>query len=150
MNRDRYGAAVHEAGHVVVARVCGVQTGAMIAGIGDDDAAGRAEIGDTSHLSVIDQIAICAAGMQAQRMLGAATHEVAGLSDEVRIYNILDDYEPTEGEALRDAGFGKSRETLEAYRATVELLAAALAEQGELDHAAVEHIIGDGLQRRSS
>jgi HD-GYP domain-containing protein (c-di-GMP phosphodiesterase class II) len=141
VNRDRYGAAVHEAGHVVVARTFGLRTRTMVAGVGGDDTAGRAEIEDASYLPVVDRIAVCAAGMQAQHMLGAATNEIAGFSDEVKIGNIVGDYDDDEGEALRDAGFSKSWETLEAHRAAVERLAAALAEHGELDHETIERII---------
>lgn len=115
----------------------------MVAGIGSDDTAGRAEIEDGSHLPVIDRIAVCAAGMQAQHMLGAATNEIAGFSDEVKIRNLVDSYDDAEREALRDAGFSKSWETLETHRAAVERLAAALAEEGDLDHEAIERIIAD-------
>jgi hypothetical protein len=73
MSRDRYGAAVHEAGHVVVARALGLTTRKMIAGIDGDPTAGRAEIKDGSHLPVIDQIAICSAGADAQRLLDVPT-----------------------------------------------------------------------------
>jgi hypothetical protein len=42
MNKERYGAAVHEAGHVVVARAFGLKTRKMVAGVGGDDTAGKA------------------------------------------------------------------------------------------------------------
>ena len=140
--RDRYGAAVHEAGHVVVARVFGLKCRRMVAGIGDDDTKGKADIQRAAHLPVVDQIAVCAAGMVAQTMLDAPTHDIAGLGDEVLISNIVEAYEDeTEREALRDAGFDKACETLERHRATIERLAMALAEQGELDEVAIERII---------
>ena len=134
---------MHEAGHVVVARALGLKTRAMIAGIDGDDTKGKADIENSSHLSVVDRIAICAAGMQAQEMLDIATYEVAGLSDEVKIANIVEDYDDEERETLRDKGFTKAWEALEVHRSTVERLAAALAEVGELDHAAIERIIAD-------
>lgn len=125
-------------------RAFGSKTRKMIAGINGDDTAGGADIENASHLAEVDRIAICAAGMLAQDMLDAATHEIAGLSDEVLL--IVADYDDAEEEAIRDAGFSKSWETLETYRAAVERLAAALAEHGELDHDAIERILADDTE----
>jgi hypothetical protein len=143
VTNDRYGAAVHEAGHVIVARAFGLKTRRMVAGIDGDDTAGRAEIEDGSHLPVIDQVAICSAGMDAQRLLEAATNEVAGFSDMVKIGNIVDGHDEAAAEDIRYAGYARSQELLELHRAVVERLAAALAEQGELDHDAIERILSD-------
>src|SRR5674476_1052970 len=57
-SQDRYGAAVHEAGHVVVAWVLGLKTRKMAVGIDGDDAKGAAEIEEGLHLPLVDQIAI--------------------------------------------------------------------------------------------
>jgi hypothetical protein len=100
-SQDRYGAAVHEAGHVVVARALGLKTRKMAIGIGGDDAAGEAQIEEGTHLSLVDQIAICSAGAAAQRLLDAPTHEMAAFADMVRIRNLVDDLAEEEGEALR-------------------------------------------------
>jgi len=144
-SRDRYGAAVHEAGHVVVAWALGLKTRKMTVGIGGDDSAGRAEIEENPNLPLIDQIAICSGGADAQRMLGAPTHDVAAFSDMVKIDNLLDDYSEEDGEALRYAGYRKSEELLDLHRAKVEHLAEALAERMELDQAAIDQIlISDG------
>ena len=94
-----------------------------------------------SQLPVIDQIAICSAGADAQRLLGAPTNEIAAFSDMVKIGNLIDGYDEAEGEYLRYAGYRRSHELLELHRATVERLPAALAEQGELDQNAIERII---------
>ncbi len=137
----RYGAAVHEAGHVVVAWTLGLKTRKMAVCVGGDESAGNAEIEDGSHLPVIDQIAICSAGIDAQRLLGAATNEIAGFADMVKIGNIVDGYAEDEGEAIRFAGYRRSRELLELHRGRTERLAAVLAKQGELDQAAIEQVI---------
>jgi hypothetical protein len=139
--RDRYGAAVHEAGHVIVAWAFGLKTKRMAVGIDGDDAAGAAEIEDGPHLPLIDQIAICSAGADAQRMLDAPTHDVAAFSDMVRIRNLIEDHTDEEGEALRYAACRRSQELLELHRARVERLANALAARTELDEAAIEHIL---------
>jgi hypothetical protein len=111
-NQDRYGAAVHEAGHVVVAWALGLKTRKMVAGIGGDDAAGEAQIEEGPHLSLVDQIAICSAGADAQRLLDALTNGIAAFGDMVRIRNLVDNLADDEGEALRNAGYRRSRELL--------------------------------------
>lgn len=138
---DRYGAAVHEAGHVIVARALGLKTQKMVAGIDGDPTAGKAEIESGSHLPVVDQIAICSAGAEAQDLLGAPTNELGAFSDMVKVYNLIG--EEAEAEEIRYAGYDRARELLEQHRAAVERLAAALAEHGELDHDAIERILAD-------
>jgi ATP-dependent Zn protease len=140
-SQDRYSTAAHEAGHVVVAWALGLKTSKMAAGINGDDTAGAAEIDDSSRLLLVDQIAICSAGADAQRMLDVPIHEVALFSDEVEMHNLVADLAEDEGEALRYAGYRRSKELLELHRAKVERLAQALAERAELDQPAIEQIL---------
>jgi hypothetical protein len=128
-NRDRYGAAVHEAGHVVVAWALGLKTSKMVVGIDGDDAAGAAQIEDDKHLPLFDQIAICSAGADAQRLFDAPTHDNAAFGDMVIIRNRIDDLAGDEGEALRYAGYRRSNELLELHRLKFERLAQILAER---------------------
>jgi hypothetical protein len=58
---DRLGAAFHEAGHAVVAWALGLSVREIEIGVNGDDAAGRAEIEDSVHLPIVDQIAVCLA-----------------------------------------------------------------------------------------
>jgi ATP-dependent Zn protease len=144
-SQDAYGAAVHEAGHVVVAWALGLKTSKMTIGVGGDDSAAAAEIDVNPNLPLVDRIAICSAGADAQRMLDAPTHDGAAFSDMVKIGNLVDDFAEEEGEALRYAGYQRSEELLELHRVKVERLAQALAECTELDQAAIEQIlIADG------
>ena len=140
INTDRYGAAVHEAGHVVAAWALGLKTRRMAVGIAGDDAAGAAEIEESTHLPLVDQIAICSAGADAQRMLDAPTHEIAAFSDMVKIGNLVDDCAEDVGEALRYAGYQRSKELLELHRAKIERLAEALAERMELGRVLINPI----------
>ena len=140
-SQNVYGAAVHEAGHVVVAWVLGLKTRRMAAGIDGDEAAGAAEIEESAHLPLIDQIAICAAGSDAQRMFDAPTHDVAAFSDMVKIRNLIEDLTEGESEVHRYAGYRRSKELLELHRAKVERLAQALAHRGELDLVEIERIL---------
>jgi ATP-dependent Zn protease len=140
-SQDKYGAAVHEAGHVIVAWALGLKTRKMVVGIDGDDAAGVAEIEEGTHLPLIDQIAICSAGADAQRLLDASANEVAALGDMVRIRNLINDLAEDEGEALRYAGYRRSQELLEMHRVSLECLAQALAERAELNQVEIELIL---------
>ncbi|MGZ5875936.1 MAG: hypothetical protein ACXWKP_27995 [Bradyrhizobium sp.] len=139
--QDTYGAAVHEAGHVVVAWALGHQTRRMAVGVSGHDDADAAEIEGIMHLPLVDQIAICSAGVDAQCMLNAPIHDIAALSDMVKIGNLIEDHAEEEGEALLHAGYRRSKEILEMHRKKVERLAQALAEQIELHQVVIEKIL---------
>lgn len=89
----------------------------------DDDASGRAEIGCADSLPFIDQLALCAAGMEAQAIFNAPTHDLAGFGDAVKMHNLLDDVSDTESLALRNAAHVRVREILEMHKPEVEQLA---------------------------
>jgi hypothetical protein len=141
INPDRYGAAVHEAGHVVVAWTLGLKTRRVIIAIDGDDAAAAAEIEDSSHLPLVDQIAICSAGADAQRMLNAPIHDLGAFMDMNMIRELVEDLAETEGEALRYAGYRRSEKILERHRAKVEHLARELEAQTELDEDGIARIL---------
>ena len=142
-NEDGYGAAVHEAGHVVVAWALGLKTRKMA--VDGDEAAGAAEIEEGTHLPLVDQIAICWAGAGAQRLLAAPTNAIAAFADMVRIRDLINDLGEDDGEALRSAGYRRSQELLKKHRATLECLAQALAERTELNQFEIgEILIFDG------
>jgi hypothetical protein len=90
--QDRYGAAVHEAGHTVVAFALGLKTRKIAVGINGDDTAGAAEIEASIHLPLIDRIAICSAGADAQRMLDAPMHDLGAIMDMNGIRELIEDY----------------------------------------------------------
>jgi hypothetical protein len=59
----------------------------MEIGINGDDTAGKAEIDDAAlTLSMVDRIALCAAGLEAQRLFDCeAMHEHAGAGDAAKM-----------------------------------------------------------------
>ena len=120
---DLRGAAFHEAGDVVVARHLGLSVGVIEIGIDGDPAKGKAEISDDDQLSLIDQLALCAAGIEAQEMFDAPTHDVAGFGDGVKIFNLLEDIPVEQRKALRFAGYARAIEILKLHRDEVEQLA---------------------------
>jgi ATP-dependent Zn protease len=140
--QDRYSAAVHEAGHAVVAWALKVKTRWMAIGIKGDDAAGMARIDDNRHLPLVDQIAICAAGTDAQEMFDTLlSHDLCAIMDMNAIGELLDDLPEDEREIHRHAGYRRSKELLELHRATVESLARVLAERAELNQVEIEQIL---------
>jgi hypothetical protein len=142
--QDRYSAAVHEAGHAVVAWVLKVKTRWMAIGIKGDDTAGNARIDDNRHLPLVDQIAICSAGTDAQEMFDTPlSHDLCAIMDMNAIAELLDDLPENEREIHRYAGCRRSKELLERHRATVESLALILVERTELDQIEIDRILLD-------
>jgi ATP-dependent Zn protease len=139
--QDSYSTAVHEAGHVVVAWALGLKTRKMVVGINGDDSAGAAEIERSLHLPLIDRIAICSAGVDAQQMLKAPIHDLGAFMDMNEIRKLVEDYPDDQGDAHRYAGCLRSKELLEQHRATVERLAQVLAERSELNEVEIEQIL---------
>jgi hypothetical protein len=113
----------------------------MAIGINGDDTAGEACIGDNAHLPLIDQIAICSAGADAQEMFETPTHDLSAIMDMNSIRELVEDCPEKEGLALRYDGYRRSRELLELHRATVEHLAQVLAERSELNEVEIEQIL---------
>jgi hypothetical protein len=138
---DKYGTAVHEAGHVVVAWALGLKTKKMVAGIDGDETAGAAEIEANLNLPLVDQIALCSAGGDAQDMLGAPIHDIAAFADTIKIGNLVDDLSEDDAENLEDAGRRRSMEILELHRTKVERLAQLLAERTELNQVEIEQVL---------
>lgn len=107
---ERRSTEIHEAGHVIVGWTLRLPVGAMKIGIHGDDTAGKSEIADVGSLSIIDRIALCAAGLEAERMFGyEATHAHAGWSDFAKIREILDDLPDEKADDLRLSMIGRSR-----------------------------------------
>jgi hypothetical protein len=120
---DLRGVAFHEAGHAVVAHYLGLSVGAIEIGVDGDPAKGKAEISGDDQLSLMDQLALCAAGIEAQEMFNAPTHDVAGFGDGVKMFNLLADMPAQESKMMRFAAYARAIEILKAHQAEVEELA---------------------------
>src|SRR5690349_14657733 len=129
---DRRGAAYHEAGHIVVAWALGVEVGGAAIGINGDDAKGASEIGSDEGLPLVDKIAVCAAGLESQCVFDAATHEYAGVMDEARIIELMDDLDEETRLARRDAGYRRAHDLIKAHGKKVDLIARHLLAKGSL------------------
>jgi ATP-dependent Zn protease len=140
-SQDRYSAAVHEAGHVIVAWVLGLKTKRMAVGINGDPTAGEAEIERNPDLPLVDRIAICSAGADAQKMFDVPTHHLGPFMDMNEVRELIEHYPDDEGEALRYAGCRRSKKILELHRAKVENLARVLANRSELNEVEIAQIL---------
>lgn len=128
------GAAFHEAGHVIVAREFGLPVGEIAIGIDGDDAKGRSDIGSAGHLPLIDQIALCVAGIIAQLLFTSPTHDVAGASDYAKVVELVDGLTDANSQKLRHAADVRAREILQRHAAEVARLAIRLIKHRRIFH----------------
>jgi hypothetical protein len=140
---QRRSTAIHEAGHVVVAWTLGLPVDSMEIGCKGDDTAGESKIDDTARpLALVDRIALCAAGMEAQRLFGCeATHLHAGWSDAGKILELLDDLPHKEADDARFAGYERAFQILDQRRSLIERIAGPLANSGRLEQDAVRSLL---------
>ncbi len=106
----------------------------MEIGINGDDTAGKSEIADTGSLAMVDRIALCAAGLEAERLFGCeAMHEYAGWSDAAKMVEILEDLPFEEAKDIRFNGYDRAFQILDPERSLIERLAEPLAITGRLE-----------------
>jgi hypothetical protein len=132
---ERHSTAVHEAGHIVVAWALDLSVGSVEIGCNGDDTAGRSEIGKSARqLSLIDRIALCIAGMEAQLLFGCeSTHLHAGWSDFGKIIEMLDGLSEDEADTVRSKGYDRAAELLVCRRPLIGRIAERLAFAGKLE-----------------
>ena len=75
-------AAYHEVGHVVVAQFLGLTVREVEI---EEDGSGRADIRHAAHLPLVDQIALCVAGIEAQELFNFPLHQHAALGDYLKV-----------------------------------------------------------------
>lgn len=141
--RDQRGAAFHEAGHIVVAWSLGLAVGEAEIAIGGDDAKGTAEIQDAGHADLVDQLAVCAAGLEAQKLFDAPTHEGAGWGDYGKMVELMRDLDEQEQLRMMHQGHGRASDLLSAHCAKVERLALALFDIKRLDADEIARLLAD-------
>lgn len=122
---DLRGAAFHEAGHIVVAHYFGLLVGEIEIA---DDGSGKADIGSANHLPLVDQMALCVAGIEAQELFNCRTHEGTATKDYAKVIDLVKGLTEAESLELRNAGYRRALEILEKRRPEVERLAHYLIE----------------------
>ena len=125
------GVAHHEAGHAVVALALGLCVARVE--IFNEDSSGGTDVENADHLPIVDRIAICVAGMNANHMFNAPTHELAAFQDHVRVRNLILDIDEADGDVLRDEGHQRAWDLLKAHASSVEDIAAQLLAQHKID-----------------
>jgi hypothetical protein len=139
---ERQGAAIHEAGHAVVAWALGLRVHRVVIAIAGDVTAGEADIEEKRSMSLVDRIALCAAGGDAQELFDAPTTGMCTISDMIKIYDLIGGYNEAVGFGLRQIGFRKSRELLERHRDKVARVAEALTDRLELTEIELAALLG--------
>ena len=146
---ERRSTAIHEAGHVVVAWALGLPVGSMEIGCNGDDTAGRSEIDETAHqLSLVDRIALCIAGMEAQLLFGCESIHLHGGSSV--IIKMLDDLLEEEADTIRSKGYDRAAELLVCRRPLIERIAERLAISGKLEQGEVLALLHEAEQQSST
>jgi hypothetical protein len=102
-------AAHHEAGHVVVARFLGLTIREVEI---KEDGSGRADISSGEHLALVDQIAICVAGIEAQELFNCPIHQHAALGDYRKLRTLLTGLTDSESCEYRQAGYLRALQIL--------------------------------------
>ena len=138
---DRRRAAYHEAGHVVAAWALGLRVYAAAIGIDGDDAKGKAVIDHDRPLPLVDKIAVCAAGVEAQHVFGAPTSCRAGAMDEVEIAKLTEHLDEKARLAQRNEGYQRAHELILAHQAEVERVAESLLARGSINEAEIRGLL---------
>jgi hypothetical protein len=106
----RFGTAIHEAGHAIVMWALGIKVGTIEIRIGGDNTKGRVDpLSSDEHLPLLDRIAICLAGIEAQHVFECPTHELAGVLDENKVDDLLEDMPEPRADQTREAGRKRAR-----------------------------------------
>jgi ATP-dependent Zn protease len=135
--QQRLGAAYHEAGHAVVASALGLRVTRIEVAVGGDDAKGATDIEDDSEQQLVNRIAICAAGLEAQKFFEAPTHDLAALGDYGKMATLLEDFDEAASFAIRNAGHQRACELLKLHSDKVERTVQALMAHLRIENDAV-------------
>jgi len=119
-------AAYHEAGHVVIARFLGLNNREVEI---EEDGSGRADISSGEHLPLVDQIAVCVAGIEAQELFNCPVHDHAALGDYRRVRALLAELTGAESYEYRHAGYLRALQILKSQLPEVEALAEQLLKE---------------------
>ena len=125
------GVAYHEAGHAVVALALGLCVARVE--IFAEDNSGGTDIADAGDLPLVDQIAVCLAGINANHMFKAPSHDLADFGDHVRVSNLVEDLTEAEGDVLRENGHQRAWDLLEDHARAVDDIAARLIAERKID-----------------
>jgi hypothetical protein len=128
---------------MVVAWNLGLTVGGAEIAIGGDDAKGIAEIQNADHADLVDQLAICAAGLEAQKLFNAPTHEGAGWGDYGKMVELLGELDEEEQLRMMHQGHSRASDLVSTHRAKVEQLALTLFDKKRLGADEIARLLVD-------
>jgi hypothetical protein len=129
----RFGTAIHESGHAIVMWALGLTVGTVEIGIDDDDNRGKVDLSTSDELlPIIDRIAICYAGIEAQYIFDCPTHAGAGAGDHGKVGELLDGIPERRAYKMREAGYERARALILMHRAKLLRLAERLVDDGKV------------------
>lgn len=138
-SKTKWSTAVHEVGHALVASYLGAKVRRIKVGINGDDWSGKTYIDPSSnnHLSLIDQLAICIAGLEAQELLKCdmpPPEAVGAAGDYGKVQTLFDDHDIAEAKRseLCAVTRRKVREILVSQLDRLKELAQKAADDGEV------------------
>ena len=123
-------AAFHEAGHVVVARFLGLTVREVEI---REDGSGRANISSAERLPLVDQIAVCVSGVEAQELFNCPVHDHAALGDYLKLRELMAGLTDTESYEYRQAGYLRALQILQSRLPEIEALAHQLFNQRRVE-----------------
>ena len=123
-------AAYHEAGHVVVARFLGLTVREVEIG---EDGSGRANISSAERLPLVDQIAVCVSGVEAQELFNCPVHEHAAFGDYLKLRELMAGLTDAESYEYRQAGYLRALQILKSRLPEIEALAHQLFNQRRVE-----------------
>jgi hypothetical protein len=123
-------AAYHEAGHVVVACFFGLTVRQVEI---EEDGSGRADISSAERLPLVDQVAVCVAGIEAQELFDCPMHDHAALGDYLKVRELMAGLTDAESYQCRQAGYLRALQILKSRLPEIDELAHRLFHQRRIE-----------------
>jgi len=140
------GTCFHEAGHAVAAAALGLEVGDLHVNADGVEATvgGGVQIGFAGHLSLIDQSAVCFAGLEAELIWQGAPEDFVEFSDywkfrELESVKCLSD---KDRDKLENDGYERANELLLKNGTAVVIVAHRLVQQGYMTATEFKHLTG--------
>jgi ATP-dependent Zn protease len=131
------GTCFHEAGHAIVAAALGLEV--LNIRINKDDESGTTDVSG-GPLPLIDQVAVCYAGVVAQDIWQLVPEHLAEYSDVDKFFRLVKDLSDEDRDAIHKAGCERANQLLNDNKVLVEIVAQRLVQQGYLTATEFKHL----------
>ena len=133
---DLFATAAHEAGRAIVARTLGLRVTFLELAA---DGSGKCSIEPVAQVPVLDQIAICTAGIHGVKLLGAKEGRQA--ENHLAIYELLKAHPEMDRDHLVSEGCHRAAKILRDHRPALHRVAARLWRKHYVDEGTFERLI---------